>query len=522
MAHSAYSQSTASTLPYDVLSQIFLQCLPSAPLDEVQLNTEIAPMLLCHVSSSWRDVALSMSTLWSHLYYRLPVMWNVDWEPVIWDVKRFRRDMECLTWWRQNVRNRAHFIRFGNYLRGDRGGVFGLGYEKLNLTSDTAEFKFIVQYLSTARYLDVGLFSWFLFGRNDVEACGDLCPHLQTLVARFPEEEEVYPDEDEDENPPIIIPFQIPPTLRQLHVHFDDILENYDASFGSWSVLTHLSLHDVLLSPAMWLSLFRGAINLQWAFFNISLQGPEISDLADTPHIVLPFLSTLSLKITKCGDPASIQWRRPIKLLLKNLRFPVLDNLFLHNESSRAWRHPTAMKEVMVALRRAPRVTALSLGRHFLRNTYKRPFGLSKATGKDQTPLSALAPHLEHVRLDFGCGDFEGASAIREAMQCAYWHHFFFGERWLDLTNPTCSVRRVTIIVSKWDEFKSDSVASSSESDSGEFDSVDDLFQYPWDIKDAVTEVMDKFAEKAPHVVFEAFLDGEYDYLEGWDTHLAK
>ncbi|KAF8177683.1 hypothetical protein BJ912DRAFT_810716, partial [Pholiota molesta] len=51
-------------IPYDVLVEIFVHCLPKYPLRNRQPNTTVAPMLLCQVCSSWRMVALTSPTLW--------------------------------------------------------------------------------------------------------------------------------------------------------------------------------------------------------------------------------------------------------------------------------------------------------------------------------------------------------------------------------------------------------------------------------------------------------------------------
>ncbi|KAJ7572113.1 hypothetical protein C8J56DRAFT_71292 [Mycena floridula] len=53
------------TLPRDVLQEIFIQCL--SPSRGCRMNVMEAPMLLCRVCSSWRQVALGTTQLWSSL-----------------------------------------------------------------------------------------------------------------------------------------------------------------------------------------------------------------------------------------------------------------------------------------------------------------------------------------------------------------------------------------------------------------------------------------------------------------------
>ncbi|KAJ7244913.1 hypothetical protein C8J57DRAFT_1363350, partial [Mycena rebaudengoi] len=52
-------------LPYDILQEIFLACLPSD--QNPRMDSQQAPMLLCSISSSWRKLALSFPRLWSSL-----------------------------------------------------------------------------------------------------------------------------------------------------------------------------------------------------------------------------------------------------------------------------------------------------------------------------------------------------------------------------------------------------------------------------------------------------------------------
>jgi hypothetical protein len=96
-------ENPSSKLPYELLSQIFIHCLPLHPLTEPQPNTKIAPMLLCHVCSSWRDVALTCTPIWSHLFFKLPILWDPrEGHPIVWDSKALIGDIECLQWWRKN------------------------------------------------------------------------------------------------------------------------------------------------------------------------------------------------------------------------------------------------------------------------------------------------------------------------------------------------------------------------------------------------------------------------------------
>ncbi|KAJ6561533.1 hypothetical protein DFH09DRAFT_1479957 [Mycena vulgaris] len=62
------------TLPPEITSEIFLHCLPATrSLDSV--DTSAAPLLLMQVCSAWRQIAVSMPTLWMSLDINAQLIW---------------------------------------------------------------------------------------------------------------------------------------------------------------------------------------------------------------------------------------------------------------------------------------------------------------------------------------------------------------------------------------------------------------------------------------------------------------
>jgi len=61
--------------PAEIIEEVFDYCLPDNTLDQKQPNVRIAPMLLCHVCSQWRSIALQSPKLWMCLYHvvRVPL-----------------------------------------------------------------------------------------------------------------------------------------------------------------------------------------------------------------------------------------------------------------------------------------------------------------------------------------------------------------------------------------------------------------------------------------------------------------
>ncbi|KAF9484211.1 hypothetical protein BDN70DRAFT_872915 [Pholiota conissans] len=92
-------------MPYDVLNEIFIQCLSQYPLASSNTYSnsaclEIAPMVLCRVCSTWRAVAVTSPILWSHMSYRVTVT-NINTESGSqWAVRKI--DFDAILWWKNN------------------------------------------------------------------------------------------------------------------------------------------------------------------------------------------------------------------------------------------------------------------------------------------------------------------------------------------------------------------------------------------------------------------------------------
>ncbi|KAF8173639.1 hypothetical protein BJ912DRAFT_803500, partial [Pholiota molesta] len=57
-------QSPINELPTEILCDIFSRCVDQSSARPMQPNTNIAPMSLCHVCSTWRAVVLSVPPFW--------------------------------------------------------------------------------------------------------------------------------------------------------------------------------------------------------------------------------------------------------------------------------------------------------------------------------------------------------------------------------------------------------------------------------------------------------------------------
>ncbi|KAF8158840.1 hypothetical protein BJ912DRAFT_855611, partial [Pholiota molesta] len=66
----------------EILQEIFIHCLPRDPLLQRQPSSTTAPILLCHICSSWRQLHQASAILWAHRSISFPR--RSDTTPLLW------------------------------------------------------------------------------------------------------------------------------------------------------------------------------------------------------------------------------------------------------------------------------------------------------------------------------------------------------------------------------------------------------------------------------------------------------
>jgi hypothetical protein len=61
----AAESSSINRLPREILAEIFSLCVPKMASEEAQMLTSDAPLLLCLVCSTWRELALATPKIWT-------------------------------------------------------------------------------------------------------------------------------------------------------------------------------------------------------------------------------------------------------------------------------------------------------------------------------------------------------------------------------------------------------------------------------------------------------------------------
>ncbi|KAF8174871.1 hypothetical protein BJ912DRAFT_989406 [Pholiota molesta] len=434
------TRSPFTSVPYDVLQEIFLQCLPEDRLDNTywQPSVETAPLLLCHICSSWRAAALENPFLWTHLHIPLSVIWDDEGNPLVRNPAALKRDIEFMKWWRTNHRSMAPFLRFSIYRISRTSGI---DIHANHLDSEAADF--LLDYMLSAHYLDVGLFYPYLIRHGVERGLRILLPKLHTLVSNaiclF-----AYDDEDVDDGTYYVsdkleLPPQIPATVRRLSIQYTILREDFIKNLDNWSTLTHLAI-NVILSPDIWFSILRALKDLQWGSFTVK----TVDTVESTPQkISLSSLRTLTVNCITVGVSPEF----PLSTLFTNLHLPALRTLSLICDAA-AWRDSRAATELQHVFEAAPAVTQLFLGPRFL--CYAKDAILPTSVDQGVPPLSLHAPHLCHLTLELECRDDDDDVAM---IVKGFIKHHFLSKHWLDLRSPANKIRKITIVVKamKWD-----------------------------------------------------------------------
>ncbi|KAF8186730.1 hypothetical protein BJ912DRAFT_451324 [Pholiota molesta] len=152
---SSQPQSPINELPTEILCDIFSRCVDqSSARVPMQPNTNIAPMSLCHVCSTWRAAMLSIPSFWSHLRFELPLNWHSNGGPYTWDSELFARRLEWLRWWRRNLGT------IEPYLQVEVRRKESVEYHGRRLSESACEF--LLELMSSAQYISVGLLYRYL------------------------------------------------------------------------------------------------------------------------------------------------------------------------------------------------------------------------------------------------------------------------------------------------------------------------------------------------------------------------
>ncbi|KAJ7286479.1 hypothetical protein C8J57DRAFT_1287762 [Mycena rebaudengoi] len=301
------------TLPSEIISEIFLHCLPPAEFIDVDMST--APLLLCRICRQWKQIALATPGLWSSL--RL-------------DVNDFRDErsytdldsVEFYSSWLKNAKHTPLNLQIFDciYLYTDprvmppppwfsapgfRLSVWLRELDKPNAMRLLEVLKLIQQRATQWRSLDINLHSTYL---DALFPSTRNFPFLESLVIESP----TVPFAKLDG------PFRSGdmPLLRELRLY-----ENTASALVAfpWAQLTLFVTHKISVSDCV--DVFRHASNLELCEVHVA------RSLTPVPIPPLrPITNIYDLSICDTWDAAE---DFPLMQLLRHLTLPGLERLSL-------------------------------------------------------------------------------------------------------------------------------------------------------------------------------------------------
>ncbi|KIM38399.1 hypothetical protein M413DRAFT_245635 [Hebeloma cylindrosporum] len=304
--------------PIEIIAHIFILCLPKDPLRHFQPDLTRAPLLLCHVCSVWRTIALNTPQLWNHFHHRLPIP-RVSSSKSFWRIRP--SSLDFMEWWSQNVRGDSLSLRLALKWSGN-------SHDWPSNPNRSASFLFSM--LKSTRFLEIE------------QSYALMLERLRLRPWQYPNLESIFIREDphdRDDSPWYISPsswqispsdfsFLYAPSVRKLaskkHYFLPNVLPSGKIHFSP-SHLTHLFV-NLSLSLSKWAILISGCETLEYARIHFTIK-PEVEDnpvATRTSQSIVPRLRQLVLD---CSSPE-------LEHVLDNLSLPSLHSLHLRSEAS--------------------------------------------------------------------------------------------------------------------------------------------------------------------------------------------
>ncbi|KIM38413.1 hypothetical protein M413DRAFT_30237 [Hebeloma cylindrosporum] len=366
-------------LPPEIISKIFVAVLDITPiakrLKDTLRSPSKMPMLLCHVSSLWRQIALTTPELWEHLCAFIPVYSVKESDQDATEIEEilvWNQDLEFLAWWSRNLMPGRNAFALRLHL--DHCSLFrnasSPDQESRAMTLFTAEdLPTLINLASRARYLDTDS-TFFPFFQELIppscpnEEIGVHFPFLESLVLT---EKEAYTKYDRHFQR---IPFHNMQALRKIYltnlslhdpIGTDITHPGVRVAFDMmWARLTHIHL-TLRVTVASWQAFIRGCTSLESARLHLFLHdgfdddahlgtepAPALKDKASPHFICLPSVRELSFVIEYTDDEDDTG------KLFDNLHLPSLKTLLL-------WCDMLTLKSFHRLLRATPNVEQIRL-----------------------------------------------------------------------------------------------------------------------------------------------------------------
>ncbi|KAF8891487.1 hypothetical protein CPB84DRAFT_1963736 [Gymnopilus junonius] len=355
----AGTPSPAQTLPFDILSEIFVLSLPQVhdPQEDLRLHPSQPPFLFCSICRSWRIAALDVRRLWDFVYLSLCYYEFKDPEGAIHVLDR--KSLDLIQWWNENHPS----IHPSIYLR-----CTGSGEPSPGLLSPSHQPLSSNPFFISVRRLDlhrsVFQFSTIFSPNTHFENLVDL------KIPKFNENKTILTD----------FIFSPSPNLRRLYLPYSRF-EPFRtiSSVFPWRQLTHIFMPEYIYRDS-WRELMMACPAMECGAFCI-YQG-SFDTLAE---ITMPNLHHFSISCSELYVPTPFH-----KLKMPRLRALRIVSL-QHN-------HVYTLKVLEIMLGAGSSLTELHLD-------FCLSFRMHSSFSFDQPPegsrLSDLTPHLRRFVVNY-------------------------------------------------------------------------------------------------------------------------
>ncbi|KAF9479257.1 hypothetical protein BDN70DRAFT_879019 [Pholiota conissans] len=423
------NRSSISSVPYDVLKEIFVHCLPKNPFDDRQPNTKIAPMLLCQVCSSWRTVAFASVSLWSHLYFCLAFSPTDSSNPdsLNFGILKNHWQFQFLLWWRKNQGILRPSLRIDSQFEVPH-------LEDCHL--DSSEMASLFEYITSAQYLELDSAYWRIIEARIHRGDRVEFPNLHTLFNYSSQFEAFYSVQSLVQN-------HSASSLRKLYIDYNAPPHDFTMP-GYWGTLTHifLSIDDLVIPFQSWFTLLRGVPELQWGYFGFSLTNIA-SCIFPTTECTLSRLSTITIAIESTG---AVGRNFSFASIFTKFVLPSLHTLSLYCDCF-SWYGHQAISQLYTILDSASAITTLALGLNFLSLDYEWTENIlaSLTLASDTNPIWIHANCLTNLQLVLQRYNIMNETDAKELLDI-FVRNLFSNSSWLDLDDPECPIQTITLL----------------------------------------------------------------------------
>ena len=407
-------------VPSEILSKVFVLAALSdlTPMsDGTTTSSTYFPMVLCHVSSDWRQIAFSTPQLWKNLSIRVFLFGTLhETSPGTLDLDKLlvkQRSIEFLTWWAAKIRDNNAFALRIELIWQKSAEFYDGGHGGKIITLGETGVSTLLGLVCRAHYLHLQNYSQsfsYLTRYSDGASLAPTIffPSIESLVFQGYS----YSNSDDDfQN----LPFHLMPALRKLRLGNVELFDPLGSGISCpdirtnlqnmWGRLTHLNLR-IKATLMGWNNFIGTCIALESARIGVMLSTSPDDENSSSLRGSMRTLSHLREFCLDVFDPYENHTEANI---FQDLHFPGLKTLVLHTRVlSRRLLH--------LLMQATPSLERLHIYTRFPAVLNERGQLIWESGDISEGHLKEHAPHLKQLLIDIPPAD-EYKSPLTEYAQ---------------------------------------------------------------------------------------------------------